>query len=205
MHLYLPRCSAVALAVAALTGCDGVQPVPSDSTPSTTECCSSPPCDCDCTTTYGSTGDFYEGPTLIDYVEAVCSSTDIVINADTVGRTSAATLNLTDSANAAPLDEEHPLESAIPSANCFWDLVEATLSEGAAVGEWTPGVSSMFTCDAHIRSGVMTYAIRVYDLDGMFADCATWGDDPEGYISGAYADGANPVSSPSELASCIVF
>lgn len=185
-----------ALAVVVLGGCRGDDTL----TKGTRQ-----PVNPDCDTSVGDTGcSFYTGPTLIEGFEAVCSGTDIVIHADTTGWTSDAVVNMTDSANALRFDEEHHLASVSFGANRFWDVVEVTLAEGAAVTTWTPDVSSVFTCAGHITSGAMTYAIRVYDPNGSFADCATWGDDPGGYLSGAYWDDIDVVSASHELASCVV-
>lgn len=196
MHKFVLSLASVAF-VAAVAGCDGGTD-PTGTTGTTT--------DTDCDTVAGDTGcKFYDGPTLIDYVEASCSGSNIVISADTVGWTSDAVVNMTET-NASPWDEEHGLASVSFGANGYWDLVEASLSEGAAVATQTPDVSSVFGCASHIDVPVMTYAIRVYDPDGVFADCAVWGQAPNSYIDGTYAgDALNPVSNPGELASCIVF
>ncbi len=52
--------------------------------------------------------------------------------------------------------------------------------------------------------GMMTFVVRVYEIDGSFADCATWGHDPASVIDGSYAPAAddNGVTDPSELTSC---
>lgn len=114
-----------------------------------------------------------------------------------------AVLHMTDSANASPWDEEHSLSSVDFGPMGYWDLNERSLSTEALPSTQAPDVSTVFSCSGHIDVPVMTYALRVYDPDGIFADCATWGDDPAGYIGGAYSSGFNPVSNPAELASCI--
>lgn len=57
----------------------------------------------------------------------------------------------------------------------------------------------MLSC-ADQGAGV-TFAIRVYDPDGEFSDCAVWGHDPAGLVRGDY--GLPGTMLAEELAACL--
>lgn len=208
MTIALPHAPTWALGLLVAVACGSEEARTDDSTPPDEEtcgwvddhgcrvlCCNGPDHDTGCF--------LYPGPTLIDYAAVTCAGDEITASVDTVEWTSDALLDLTDSAACATScrEEEHHLPSVDYGCYGYWDLLELTLEAGVSAADAEPGARSVFACAA-FDAGAMTFAVRVYDPDGLFADCAVWGHDPQGYIDGVYGSTA---SAPGELASCIAF
>ncbi|MCA9494793.1 MAG: hypothetical protein KC621_32920, partial [Myxococcales bacterium] len=76
-----------------------------------------------------------------------------------------------------------------------------SLSTGAGVSGWSDGVSTVFQC-SHVDTDVMSYALSVWDLDGVYADCLAWGYRPNEILSNPSADAGEPVDFP--ITGCVV-
>lgn len=146
---------------------------------------------------------FYTGPALISQIEMTCDpgGTAWRYRVHTVGWTSDALLNMSDTNNAPPWDEEHWLPSYDFDAMGWWDELQLELSSSSYVRD----VSTLFRCDVHLVDGSMTWAVRVYDVDGNLGDCVALGHDPAGYIAGAYPPAYNYVTDPGEFAGCQIW
>lgn len=154
----------------------------------------------------GSPSSTYMGPTLIHQIQMTCDpmSSHWRYAVDTVGWTSDALVNASDTRNWPPWDEEHSLDTVDFGPLGHWDQLERVLVDVTDIFEVEPDVSTLFRCDVHLTDGTMTWAFRVYDVDGALADCASFGHDPEGYTTGAYPP-MNPVSAPAELLDCQIW
>lgn len=143
------------------------------------------------------------GPTILDYVEVACPTPDrLTANADTVGWTSESFVHFIATASApSPAEahsEEHEMQSVDFGNNGFWDYIEVLLDTEAG-DSWVPNTSTRLSC-----SGLQTdntFAMRVYDEDGSFTDCAIWGHDAAGLLRGDY--GVPGTMLASELGSCL--
>lgn len=157
-----------------------------------------PPTD---TTTHSATEcpTFYDGPVLVQTASVQCDASDnVTIDIMTDGWTSDGWVYQADNANTPYWSDNHQLASYEFDACGAYDKLDVTLTTGAAVADWTPNVSTVFTCASHYESPVMSFAAGVWDFDGAFADCLAWGADPQGIIDdptgGAGEDPAFDVS-----------
>lgn len=155
------------------------------------------------------------GPTLITSASVMCGAgDDVTISAATSGWVQVGGDNsfyATDSANVERWSESHPIDSNGNRDECGaadeLELVLATNSYPPSSGTsaYEPGVSSFYSCDAHFTQPVMTYAIAIVDVDGNYADCLAFGDDPVGLVNGDYdeAFGAPPEMDLSQCATAL--
>ncbi len=77
-----------------------------------------------------------------------------------------------------------------------------------AVGDTAPGVgTTWFSCQpaGPVDIGVMTYAFRVYGLEGDLQGCIATGFDAPSIPAGVYAVTNGPPSNDAELAQCQVY
>ncbi len=150
----------------------------------------------------------YSGPVLIQSATVTCDASDVVTyDVVTDGWTLEGIINAMETANATPWNDEHDLSSYEYDDCGFEDNLNSVLGTGAATATNESNANTVFTCDNHFAdaNGVMTYSARVYDLDGAFADCLAWGNDPEGWRDGVYEDvWVNPPVNPAEFSSCLV-
>ncbi|MBX2804107.1 MAG: hypothetical protein KTR31_40970 [Myxococcales bacterium] len=79
--------------------------------------------------------------------------------------------------------------------------LELTLETGDASPN--PNRSTLFSCPGHhgAPEGIMTYAYRIYDGDGVLADCLVQGHDPAALIDGTNERVSEPPDA-AELADC---
>ena len=140
------------------------------------------------------TGDaFFDGPPEFQdgTWDATCGGTSVLtVSAATDGWVygpggagTEAILNIFETRFTVDWDEEHPLHEDAHAADGTWtDLID-DLDEGETTSGWVPGESTHFTCVAADTDKNLTYAARVYDIDGNISDCVAWGHDPVGVIS----------------------
>ena len=137
-----------------------------------------------------------------------CDDADAIwtYHAETVGWTDGNNLvNAWETGSVGGWSEEHTLPSIEFGDNYAWDILERTLTDQAEVVDYTPDTNTVFTCGIHDVEDNMTFAIRVYDFDGNFADCAIFASDPTGIqaVNDGSAPDQNPPSNASELDSCV--
>jgi hypothetical protein len=152
-------------------------------------------------------------PTLvIDLVQTGCDADGWFYYAETSAWTGDATANaweVRDDENG--WNEEHSMPSVDFDPNDpSYDILERTLADGASVGDFTADVNTVFACGTHDQKDAvgMTYAVRVYDTDLNFADCAIWGAGVDAVFAGDSSVPAwNDVSNASEISAdnCVVF
>ncbi len=149
-------------------------------------------------------------PLLIDSVQVACNTDgNWQVDAMTSTWTGDAVYNAWEVLpKAAGWNEEHTLPSISFEPDGGPDTLQAILTPGAAVGDHTPGTNTVFVCGTHDVSDAMVYAIRVYDVDLAYADCAIWGEADK--VEQVLTDGDdvsahNTISNPEELESCVVF
>ena len=150
--------------------------------------------------------EIYTGPTLVQLTQVSCLDNSTVrFYVETDGWTGDGLWFSQETGNAEPQwADEHDILSFEFDDCGFWDHLEQELTTGAGVSDWSVNQSTVFSCEPNVHfdgSGVMSYAARVYDIDGNFADCLAWGHDPQGMIDGDYSR-ANEPTAASELDSC---
>lgn len=134
---------------------------------------------------WGGTGlYFYDGPALLEYVEATCSGSTFVLTGDVRGWVADALVSVVHTGGAPVTDEEHSLPSVDFGPYGYWDLIQRELATENPL--WSPDTSTQYACTADVSGGRLTYALSIWDADMNFADCATWGHDPAGLIAGSY-------------------
>jgi hypothetical protein len=140
-----------------------------------------------------------------------CSTpTQWVYRAHTIGWTDSTNLvNAWETGNAMGWNDEHELPSVAFGANNTWDELERQLADQASLGTFAPDSNTLFTCGIHDVDPVMTFAIRVYDFDANYSDCAIFSSDVFG-INEVFSGGAptyNPVTDAAEVnpTDCIVW
>lgn len=141
---------------------------------------------------------FYSGPILLQSADGGCSGTTWRIEARTQGWTSDVVVDMADTRSDPSQLEEHRVPSVSFGPGGYWDEVQLDLQPAADPA--VPGESTAFDCDEQAETGAMTYALRVFDSDGLMSDCWVWGHDPEVVLQGAFSS----ASAAGELASCTV-
>ena len=137
-----------------------------------------------------------------------CEGSTWVYAATTQGWTNGANIvNAWETGNDNGWNDEHPLLSDSFEEDGSADYLKTSLSSGAAVESWVGGTSTVFSCGTHDVDPVMTYAVRVYDLDGNFTECAIFATDSGG-VDDVYAGSAPTwvsVTAPDEIseANCL--
>lgn len=149
---------------------------------------------------------FYTGPLLLETGTSGCwGGTKWLVAGETAGWTGGPSIfNAWETGNPNGWNEEHTLLSVAYSPDGFWDKLERSLHAGA---DYDPDVATLFICGVHDEDPVMTYAIRVFDLDDNYADCGIWTTDDSG---GSIKDVKehpqtgwdNPVTDSEQIASC---
>jgi hypothetical protein len=167
--------------------------------------------------TGGTTGYTYTGPLVVVSAASGCvtagSGMNWQIDGETMGWTGGSTYNSWETGNVNGWNEEHSLLSIAYAPDQSSDTLQRTLTalgdtdgDGYSDGEYVEDVSTLFSCGVHDVDPVMTYAIRVYDLSGNFADCGIWATDSGG-VAEVLADPSggwfNPVSAATEIADCV--
>ena len=150
----------------------------------------------------------YDGPVLVELAEVTCTDTrSAYFYAETAGWTSSGLWFSQETANNEPQwADEHDLESFEYDKNGAWDHLEQTVSTNADFASWAVNASTVFSCEPSEHfdgSAVMTYAIRVYDIDGAFADCLAFGHDVSGMQDGTYDRVNEPTAPAAELDQCV--
>ena len=149
---------------------------------------------------------------LIDLVQTGCDADGWFYYAETSAWTGDATANaweVRDDGNG--WNEEHSMPSVdFDPEDPSYDILERKLSDGSSVGDFTADVNTVFECGVHDQKDAvgMTYAIRVYDTDLNFADCAIWGAGVDAVYAGdASVPMWNDVSNADEISAdnCVVF
>ncbi len=153
-------------------------------------------------TTTGTTGPV---ATEIDVVlYPACTGTTWVYYAETLGWTDGNNIvNAWETGSENGWNDEHGLPSVDFDPAGAWDALEQSLEGGVAVADWTPDTSTVFECGVHDIDPTMSFAIRVYDIDGNYADCAVFDDDQNnGGITDVYdgmAPSITPVTNAAEI------
>lgn len=109
-----------------------------------------------------------------------------------------ALLNIYQTVAEGGWNEEHNLPTltqteATPTSPRV-EQIELAISEVDTIGELTNS-TTLFNSD---DEGVLTYVLRVYDSNGLLADCIAWGHDVPAVFSGAAPD-INPTTDASEI------
>ena len=152
-------------------------------------------------------------PTLvIDLVQTGCDADGWFFYAETSAWTGDATANAWEvRADENGWNEEHSLPSVdFDPDDPSYDILERTLTDDVEVGDYISDVNTVFECGVHDQKDAegMTYAVRVYDTDLNFADCAIWGSGVDAVYAGDSTVPAwNDVSNASEIsaANCVTF
>jgi len=104
---------------------------------------------------------------------------------------------------AGPIDYEgwnEIHEPPVALTDAYGDIYETVLD---FTGTYANGSQTAMDCSAYNSPDYMTYAIRMWDMNGEFADCWIFGHDPEGVKNAPYPD-LNAVYEPGQLANCQV-
>ena len=101
-------------------------------------------------------------------------------------------------------NEEHLLDVSGSDPDGTGDALEIALIPGAAEAEIIINESTSLTCGLHDTDPIMTYAIRIYDGDGNYADCAIFStrEDADAAINTLFIGTVvqpTPVTRPEEL------
>jgi hypothetical protein len=156
----------------------------------------------------GTCTETYDGPVIVERATVTCDAQErVTYEVVTAGWTRSGRMNAMETANLSPWDDEHDLVSVAYDPCGSFDELQRTLTTGASVATAVEDQSTVFTCDGHFddTNGVMTYAARVYDIDGNFADCLAWGHDPVDYAAGLYSGSCiHCPTDPEELTQCVV-
>ena len=130
-----------------------------------------------------------------------CDGTSVTFSAGFFGAASEGYFDAADTDNwdttYGNWNDTHTLDAInIATDDSYTDLESPAIMTGGGLTTWSDGVSTVFRCDYHYESaGTMTYAVRAYDLNGALADCAAWGNDPQGFIDDSNPDGAAYVTN----------
>ncbi|MBX2803763.1 MAG: hypothetical protein KTR31_39170 [Myxococcales bacterium] len=152
--------------------------------------------------------DIYDEALQITDFQAVCTAEDrLRLRVTTKGWTSDAVVFSQATGVAGPqLADEHDVATVRFGVCQDFDELERTLVTEADPANWEPNVSSPLSCSpdddaSHADPDVMTYVIRVYDLEGNLADCVAVGHDPAGLLDGSQVGTYTP-THPEEWKGC---
>lgn len=106
-----------------------------------------------------------------------CDETDGVWFYDvyTVGLTSGADLDITQTGSENGWDESHPVETFDNGED--WDNLYLELTDVATTDEVIDGSTTLYDCGDEDRAASLTWAITLYDADGVDAGCWAFGHD----------------------------
>ena len=148
----------------------------------------------------------YTGPTALDeIVSPGCDDAgDLwIYEAATRGWTNGQNLiNAWETGVDGGWNEEHDLPTTVFGPANTRDDLGRELAPGAAEAHLTRNFNTAFHCGVHDVQPIMTYAIRVYDLRGTFADCAifsTHGQEGIDMLLSGRAPSRNPVTRAAEI------
>ncbi|MCB9684618.1 MAG: hypothetical protein H6738_04530 [Alphaproteobacteria bacterium] len=144
---------------------------------------------------------FYDGPALVQLASVTCQTQTLRVRGESQGWISDARVHLRDNANAIYWSENHRLTSYEFDVCGLWDHFDVELAAGASISTWQEDVSTVFTC-AIIDDNVMSYAIGIWDFDGVYADCLAWGVDPEEIVNNPSADAGEPADF--DVVDCVI-
>ena len=148
----------------------------------------------------------YDGPTTMDSIEVPgCNKagTAWVYQASTAGWTGGH--NIVNAWETGALDgwnEEHTLPSDTFGPLNSFDILKLSLAPGATEANFTVDFNTAFECGIHDVQPVMTYAIRVYNLNENYVDCAifsTHGQEGIDAVLAGRAPAKNPVTRGNEI------
>lgn len=148
--------------------------------------------------------EFYDGPVYVEYGAARCNADDtaVILDARTRGWAWRAVVDVFGTGTAAPSDEEHDLFSVGSDPDGYWDELEVgPLVAGSDPEFAVPNLHTTFRCE-DVVDRLLTYAVRVYDLDGALLDCGVWGHDEALVRSGAVT--TEQVTEPADFSSCFL-
>lgn len=86
-------------------------------------------------------------------------------------------VNAWETGNVDGINEEHPLPSIDYGPDKEFDIIQVDLDAGIDPAAFSEGDNTVFACGVHDVDNVMTFAVRVYDLDHNLADCAIYSSD----------------------------
>ena len=142
------------------------------------------------------------GPEILGWDPACTDSETFEASANISGATDQfGLLNIweTGAPDASAWNEEHDLVDG--------NILLTQVSSAGDVGDNGDGTgTSLFGCGTgeqfDLDETTLTYAVRIYDVDGNFADCIAFGHEPSTVSGGTYTTiGGNP-SAPAELEGC---
>lgn len=156
------------------------------------------------TTTSSTTTDtIVNGLATVDFVEYPnCTGNRWIYTAETRSWTDGNNLvNAWETGAAQGWNEEHNLPSIDFDPMGAWDRLERELEWGVGVANFQPDVNTVFTCGVHDVDPTMTFAVRVFDVDGNYADCAIFASDSGGVdaVFAGTAPNLNAVSGAAQL------
>lgn len=146
-------------------------------------------------TTTGATGDTGIIPMLLDDttleagVRCDPSGATVDFRFDFLGEASHGMVDVADTDNAdgpyGNWNDYHSLQASDVTPDGGYTLLSASVETAVSPADWADAVSTIFVCAHHFEdAGVMTYAVRSYDVWGNLADCVAFGEDPAGFIAG---------------------
>lgn len=156
----------------------------------------------------GDSGGTSTGAPQIDSYTGTCLNDDTYFGElVATAAASVAVLNIweTSAPDEMAWNEEHDL--AVSGSGSFGAQLDVTLTQVSSVGDQQNGSTTLFGCGSGeqlAETDGLTYAIRVYDLDGNLAACGAFGGDPGTVGSGTYTTIGGAPSSAADLAGCTV-
>jgi len=148
----------------------------------------------------------YDGPTMLDSIVAPgCDKANEfwIYKATTLGWTGGHNIvNAWETGNPDGWNEEHSLPSDTFGPLNSFDIVKQSLDPGAENANFTADFNTIFACGVHDAEPVMTYTIRIYNMNQQYVDCAIFSTQGQAGIdmvfNGRAPDG-NKVSNATEL------
>lgn len=141
---------------------------------------------------------------LLMLVNATCVDEELYFRGDIEGMPSSAKLFLIRNAGTTVdhWDETHTLTQV--SATTGFDAAVQALLDVAVNAEAVMDGDSLFDCDDEDN---LTFAMKLYDVNGKLQDCAIWGEAPEAVMDGLFTvNSASPISVGTEdFSACINF
>lgn len=145
---------------------------------------------------------FYDGPIYVEYANSRCTLTEsgLILTTRTRGWALRATVAVFGTGTATPDDEEHDLFPVAQHAGGLWDELEVgPLTDETPPAQAVRNLNTRFDC-ADEDLDLLTFVVRIYDLDQQLLDCVVWGHDEARVMSGG-ATYAN-VSPPVDFSAC---
>ncbi len=144
-------------------------------------------------TTVTTEDELYDGPVYVEFGTSRCTADDVSLffTIRTRGWAFRGAIAAFGTGLPVVAGEEHSLLSKEWDPAGWWDLLE--------VGPLVGSVASQFTCEDEDLA-LLSFAGRVWDLDGNLQDCAVWGHDTGRMIANGVPMDA--IEEPKDLSAC---